>query len=229
MRYHHDRESAVAQALDEVEHHFGLHDPERGRGLVHDHQLRVPHHRFGDGHRLALATGERGHRLADGSHSGDLQARERLRGCALHVVLVEQVAAEPLAAEEHVLDDVEVVAEGQVLVDGLDAEARCVPRVVDVDRLAVPEDLAVVGLVDTRYALCEYGFAGAVVAAQRRDLAGGEVEVDAVQRLHGSEVLVDAADLEEWLGHLRHLRHFAPQKEDAAAHVARRHRSMAIY
>ena len=90
---------------------------------------------------------------------------------------------------------------------------------MDVDRLAFPEDLAVVRLVDTRDALGEDGFAGAVVAAQGRDLAGGEVEVDAIQRLHGSEVLVDAADLEERLGHLRHLRHSAPQKEDAAAHV----------
>src|SRR5438132_12085740 len=47
VRDDHDRESAVAQALDEVEHHLGMNDAERGGRLVHDHQLRVPHHRFG--------------------------------------------------------------------------------------------------------------------------------------------------------------------------------------
>ena len=54
----------------------------------------------------------------------------------------------PLAAEEHVLDDVEVVGQGQVLVDGLDPERGRVLRDADVDRPALPEDLALVGLVD---------------------------------------------------------------------------------
>ena len=52
-----------------------------------------------------------------------------------------------LATEEHVLDDVEVVAQREVLVHDLDAEPRGIPRRVQVAVLAVDEHLAlVVGL-----------------------------------------------------------------------------------
>ena len=47
-----------------------------------------------------------------------------------------------LAAEVHVLDDVEVVAQREVLVDDLDPELGGVLRAVDRDRLAVEDDLA---------------------------------------------------------------------------------------
>ena len=55
---------------------------------------------------------------------------------SLHLGLVERVQRlELLAPEEHVLDDVEVVGEGEVLVDDLDAEVRGLARVVDVTGL----------------------------------------------------------------------------------------------
>ena len=47
-----------------------------------------------------------------------------------------------LAAEEHVLDDVEVVGQREVLVHDLDAQLGGVLRAVDLDRLALEEDLA---------------------------------------------------------------------------------------
>ena len=50
-----------------------------------------------------------------------------------------------LAAEVHVLDDVEVVAEREILVDDLDPEPRGVLRAVRCDVLALEEDLAAVG------------------------------------------------------------------------------------
>ena len=49
-----------------------------------------------------------------------------------------------LAAEVHVLDDVEVVAEREILVDDLDPELGGVLRAVDRDGLAVEADLALV-------------------------------------------------------------------------------------
>ena len=49
-----------------------------------------------------------------------------------------------LAAEIHVLDDVEVVAEREVLVDDLDPEPDRVLRARDVDGVALEEDLALV-------------------------------------------------------------------------------------
>ena len=48
------------------------------------------------------------------------------------VALVEDEAAALLPAEEHVLHDVEVVAEREVLVDDLDAERGGVAGAVDV-------------------------------------------------------------------------------------------------
>ena len=55
-----------------------------------------------------------------------------------------------LTAEVHVLDDVEVVAEREILVDDLDPEPGGVLRAVDRDRLPVEEDLALVGRCGSR-------------------------------------------------------------------------------
>ena len=224
----HHRQAAIAQALCQVEHLPCLIYAERGGRLVHDHQLRVPHHGLRDGHRLPLAAGQRCDRLADRSHRGDPQGRQRLGRLALHVVFVKQAAPHALAAEEHVLDDVEVVAQREVLVNGLDPEPRRVARAADVDRLAVPEELAVVRRVGPRDDLRQHRLAGAVVTAEGRDLAGGNVQVDAVEGLHGSEVFVNAANLEQGLRHLGHLRQFCSGESDAAARDARRHLSMAV-
>ena len=54
-----------------------------------------------------------------------------LRAERLHARLVERLNRWLLAAEEHVLDDVQVVAEREVLVDDLDAERRGVLRARD--------------------------------------------------------------------------------------------------
>src|SRR5712692_3537059 len=96
------------------------------------------------------------------------------------------------------------------------------------DLLPVPEDVAVVWQIDAGDALREYGLAGAVVTAQRRDLAGGKIQVDAVQGLHRTEVLVKTANLEQRLRNLRHLYQFCSEKRDAAAPTARRHLSMVV-
>ena len=58
------------------------------------------------------------------------------------VVLVEQAGLRELAAEEHVVDDVEVVAQREVLVDDLDAEGVRVAWAVHRDGLALEEVLA---------------------------------------------------------------------------------------
>ena len=52
----HHAQVAVGQAAHEVEHLAGLGHAERGRRLVEDEQLRVPHHRLGDGDGLPLAA-----------------------------------------------------------------------------------------------------------------------------------------------------------------------------
>ncbi len=102
-----------------------------------------------------------------------------------------------LASEVHVLDDVEVVAEREVLVDDLDPEASGVLGAVDGDGLAFEEDLALVVAVDACHALDQRRLAGAVVADERHHLSRAGLEVDVGQRLHGAERLGDASQLEK--------------------------------
>ena len=76
------------------------------------------------------ATGWRIERTVVTESSSSVSARRDL-----HRGLVEHPVAQRLVAQEHVLDDVEVVAQRQVLVDRRDAERLGVPGPVQVDRL----------------------------------------------------------------------------------------------
>ena len=128
-----------------------LGDAERRGRLVHDHELRVPEHGLRDRHRLPLAARERGDRLPDRAHGRHREARERLVRRLLHRLLVQEDASvQALPPEEHVLHDVQVVTEREILVDGLDAERGGLAGRADPDRLPVPEDLPVFGSVDPR-------------------------------------------------------------------------------
>jgi hypothetical protein len=100
----------------------------------------------------------------------------------------------PLPAQEHVLDDVEVVAQREVLVDRVDAEGSGVARGADAHRLALPVDLAAVRRVDAGDALDEHRLAGAVVADEGGHLARPHVEVHVDERLHRAEALGDALE-----------------------------------
>ena len=55
-----------------------------------------------------------------------------------------------LASQVHVLHDVEVVAQREILVDDLDPEPRGVLRPVDLDLMALEDDLAAVRRVRAR-------------------------------------------------------------------------------
>ena len=182
-----------ASRSHELEHLPRLRDAERRRRLVEDDEARVPHHRARHGDRLALATGEARDGLPDRADRGHGEAFDRLGRLRLHHGLLEpreQVAN--LAAEVHVLDDVEVVAEREVLVDDLDPEPRRVLRAVDRDLLAVEVHVAVVDRVDPGDALDQRRLAGAVVADERHHLARADVEVDVGQRLDRAEALRDS-------------------------------------
>ena len=131
--------------------------------------------------------------LADGFDGTHGEAVQRLGGHPFHGRLVQDDAGPFLPAEEHVLHDVEVVAEREVLVHDLHAQVRGVARAVHGDRLPVVVVLARVDRVDPADALDQRGLAGAVVADQRGHLAGVRGEVHVTQDLYGTEALVDAA------------------------------------
>jgi hypothetical protein len=75
-------------------------------------------------------------------------------GPLLHVDLVHlandprQPVTDLLATEEEVLDDVEVVGQGEVLVDGRDSEGHCVGGIRDVHLLSLEADAPGVGGMD---------------------------------------------------------------------------------
>ena len=187
-----------ASVLIRFEHHRRLRDAERGGRLVHDHQLGLRHHRLGDRDRLALAAGQRRDRLADRAHGRHVELLQRLARGDLHRRLVEQPVAERLVAEEHVLDDVQVVAQREVLVDRRDARAPRRPgargggRGVPSHRISPPS-----GRPQPGDGLDQRRLAGAVVADERRDLARRDLEVDVGQRPHRAERLGDPAQLEQ--------------------------------
>ncbi len=145
VRDHADRDAAAGERLIRSSTISRLGDAERGGRLVHDHQLGVANQRLGDGDRLTLPAGQRGDRLADRAHSRDTAGRSTSRRAAISIASSSSSgASQQLVPEEHVLDDVQVVAEREVLVDRLDAERLGITRAVEVDRLAVPEDLAAI-------------------------------------------------------------------------------------
>src|SRR5699024_988984 len=115
-----------------------------GLGL-HDHAWTAEQ-RACDRDDLSLSTGQRRHRH---TQVGDVD-RERgqeFPGATFHLDLVQSAGeVELLVTEEEVPDDVEIVAKGEVLVDGGDTQTLCVCGVCDVDRFAVPgDDTTVVG------------------------------------------------------------------------------------
>jgi hypothetical protein len=192
-----DRQPLRREPLDELEHLPRLRDAERRRRLVEEDDAVVPHDGARHGDRLPLTAGERGDRLSDGADRGHGERRERLGGALLHGRFLEseeQVALLP--PEVHVLDDVEVVAESEILVHNLDPELGRIFRAVDRHRRALEEDLAVVDRVDPGDALDQRRLPGAVVTDERHDLPVANLEVDAVQRLNRPEVLGDTPELE---------------------------------
>src|SRR5919109_35778 len=80
----------------------------------------------------------------------------------------------------------------EVLEHHADAEATRVVRILDVDRLALPTDLALIGLQDAVDDLDEGALAGTVLAQQGMDLAGQDGQVDAIIRQGPRKLLHDA-------------------------------------
>src|SRR5262245_44505059 len=69
-----------------------------------------------------------------------------------------------------------------------------------------------VGSKDPCDGLDRYRLAGAVVADQRRHLAGRKLEVDVLERLHRTEVLRDSLEAKERLGAVLGGRHRVPSR-----------------
>jgi hypothetical protein len=206
-----DAEISLAKPADQLQDLLGLCDAQRGGRLVEEHDLGVAQQRSGDGDRLALSAGEAADLRADAAEGGHGKLVEQLQRALLHGGLVEGVhrdrdaavvTGDLLLTEEEVGDHVEVVAKGEVLEDGGDAELPGRLRRRHLDLLAFEEHLAALCGLHAVHRLDQRGLAGAVVADQRDDLAAVNLEVDVGQRLDGAEALGDPPQREERHGFL---------------------------
>ena len=74
-------------------------------------------------------------------------------------------------SEEHVLDDIQVVTEGQILIHRRDTKVVGLSRRLDADLPALPEYLSGSCTPDTRHCLDQRRFAGPVVTDESGDLS----------------------------------------------------------
>ena len=183
-----DRHAVVAQRAQHLEQLAGLlRGQHRGR-LVEHEDAGVAVERLEDLHALLGADGHvLDHRVGVDGEAVALGQLAHPAGALAHV---EQAAAPArLAAEHDVLGHGHDRHEHEVLVHHADAELDRLRRRVDLDRLAVHADLALVGVVEPVQDRHQRRLAGAVLAQQGVHLAGPQVEVDPVVRDDGTEPL----------------------------------------
>src|SRR3712207_4961657 len=167
-----------------------------------------PHH----GDRLPLTAGQRLDLLADVLDRLDPQLSELPGGLVAHLLLVELAEDAPhrprlarLATEVQIRRDVERGRHGKRLMHRLDAVSLRIERSPQLNRVAVEQDLALVGDDRPGQALDERRLARAVVPDDSEDLAGIEVEGGVVERRHVPVALGEVAALQD--------------RSDAVAHV----------
>ncbi len=177
VRDHEDRRAAARELADRREERRDLARRERGRRLVEEQHGR-----------LAIELAQELDALLDADRQR-LDDRVRIDGQAValgeraHACVrgghVDRPAAARLAVQQHVLPDAQPFDQLEVLVYEADD--------------AVGFDVAVVGAHRTVRDRGERRFARAVLADERVNLAGDQLEVDAVERLDRAEALANAA------------------------------------
>ena len=166
-----DADALGLELLDKLADLRGLGRPQRRGRLVQDEDAGVEMDRPRDRDRLALAAGERGHRLLEAAEIG-VEPPHHLARLRFHRGVVERSPArQQFAAEIEVRRRVDIVGERQRLIDRLDAVMLGVARIVDRRFLPVDEDVPGVALVGARQDFDQAGLAGAVVAEQADDFA----------------------------------------------------------
>jgi hypothetical protein len=160
----------------------------RGR-LIHDQHAHVAGDGFGDLHHLLLGHGERAHQRSRAQvHAHPFQDRARL---LLQFGAAHKEQRPRLAADKDVLHHRQIRHQVQFLIDDGNADLLGVVWVVDVQRLAAEKEFAAVHRVDAGEDLHQRRLAGAVLADQPENLAGGDMETHIFQRLHTGEGLAD--------------------------------------
>ncbi|MCY1305169.1 hypothetical protein D9M70_549590 [compost metagenome] len=138
---------------------------------------------------------------------------------ALQRAVIHQRRATAIGGgHEHVFCHRRVRAERDLLVYEADPERLGDRRRAYFDRCSVNEDLALVRLQHTGNDVHQRGLAGAVFAAERVDFSPLQLEIHLGQRLHRTEMLGDAPDLQNRLccHAVLHPYHWLPGADRAA-------------
>src|SRR5690606_26775107 len=201
-----DADAARRDLLDHFKAPPGLLDAERRKRFVQQDELAAPVDEAVELNGLALATCKM---LDPRAQRGDGGAGigECLGGDVVHLALLQHRDAEDLLRDlpphEEVGDDVDIGAQREVLVDGLDTGGLGLGGGCEPPLLACKEHAPAARGHPARDDLHQRRLAGAVVAEQRHHLAGAYAETDAAQRLDGAEPAGDTLQLQEGcrLGH----------------------------
>ena len=129
-----------------------------------------------------------------------VELRGELDRRPLHRAPVEQAAARPLVAEEHVLGDGDGRDDVELLADDGDAVVDRDPGGESPERLTPERQLPGVGPFEPRDDLAERRLAGAVLADETEHLAGPDVHAHVDQGTGRAEGLADAPHLEHGAG-----------------------------
>ena len=179
------------QLEDEVQQLFAVLIVERCRRLVEDEQPHVLRKRFRDLDELLLADAELVDR--DARRNIEADALHEVDGFLVALFPIHEPVALAFVAEEHVLHDREIRHERELLMDDDDAFFFAVTNRLELARLAVINDVALIRpvRVNARQHVHERRLAGAVLAAERMDRAFLHLEVDMVERAHAAREFLD--------------------------------------
>ena len=154
-----------------------------------------------DFQQLLLANAERAHRR----RRVEVQVKPGQKGGGplVHRGPVNQAGAQRLAAKKQILGDGQLVDEGKLLGDDGDAGVAGIADAAEARDFSIHQDFPLVGAVrmDAREELDQSGLAGAVLTAERMDLAGPQVERDLAQREDTWEALGQPANFQQRSGH----------------------------
>ena len=183
MRNEHDGEAARPQIADDIEQPRRLGRVETGGRLVEHQHARVVFQRARDGDELLHGDGigaERACSTSISTPSRCIRARARTPAAAP----IDEAEAPRQPAERQVVRHRQRRDEIDFLIDGADPGGARVGGGGEAQQPAVEPQFAGVGQGRAGHDLDERRFAGAVLAEQRMDLAGGDAEVDVVERAH---------------------------------------------
>ena len=184
----------VAQVAQDPEQVVRLLRGQHAGRLVEDQDAGAAEQRFEDLDALLDAHGQ----IGDAGIQIDLEAVFPLQRCDLLARAADALGQgqAALGAEQQVLQDRERLDQHEVLVDHADARPDRILGAVDLALLPVDPDGPAIGPVVAVEDVHQRRLAGAVLADDAVDRAGGDLQIDGLVGVDRAEALVDAAELD---------------------------------